>query len=123
MMKSPRWLRPHSVVVVNLLPEEDWEERTSEAVLEYVKVTIDTSTNYGTTGRSLQDVVTVTIDVNDLKATKEYRQPDEFKHPMTQFTLRPGDRIIYDGRPFEITGVKHVNPLRNAPEFIEVTAA
>ena len=123
MMKSPRWLRPHSVVVVNLLPEEDWEEKTSEAVLEYVKVTINTSANYGTTGRSLQDVVTVTIDANDLKATKEFRQPDEFKHPMTQFTLRPGDRIIYDGRSFEITGVKHVNPLRNAPEFIEVTAA
>ena len=123
MMKSPRWLRPHSVVVVNLLPEEDWEERTSEAVLEYVKVTINTSANYGTTGRSLQDVVTVTIDVNDLKATKEYRQPEEFKHPMTQFTLRQGDRIIYDGRSFEITGANRVNPLRNAPEFIEVTAA
>ena len=123
MMKSPRWLRPHSITVVNLLPEEEWEEQTSEAILDHVKVTIDTSSTYGATGRSYQEVVTVTIDANDLEATKDYCPPDEFKHPNSQFTLRPGDRLIYEGRSFEITGVQHVNPLRNAPEFIEVTAA
>ena len=123
MVKSPRWLRPHTVTVENDLPEKDWEARTSTTVLKYVKVDYGRSSSFSKTGRTMIDTVTVTIDANDLVADKEYVTADKYTDPDTQFTLRPGDRIHYEGRVWEISGVKHINPLRNAPEFIEVTAS
>ena len=62
------------------------------------------------------------IDANDLVADKQYVVQDKFTDPETQFILRAGDKIHYNGREWEITGVRHINPLRNAPEFIEVKA-
>ncbi len=121
-MRSPRWLRPHIIKVTNILPEQDMREQRSEAILERVKVELTKSSTMGSTGRSDQDGVTVVIDANDIKATKEYRDPQDFKNPMREFTLRPGDRIEYLGQTYEITGVTRTNPLRNEPEFIEVTA-
>ncbi len=121
-MRSPRWLRPHTIKVTNILPEQDMQEQRSEAILERVKVELTKSSTMGSTGRSDQDGVTVVIDANDIKANKEYKDPQDFKNPMREFTLRPGDRIEYLGQTYEITGVKRTNPLRNEPEFIEVTA-
>lgn len=121
-MKSPRWLRPHTVTVENVLPEQNWEESTSKAELKYVKVEYGRSASYSTTGRTIRDAVTIVIDANDIVADKQLKKPSEFKDPETEFTLRPGDRIQYDDRIWEITGVQKINPLRNAPEFIEVRA-
>lgn len=121
-MRSPRWLRPHTIKVTNILPEQDMQEQRSEAILERVKVELTKGSAMGSTGRSDQDGVIVVIDANDIKATKEYRDPQDFKNPMREFTLRSGDRIEYLGQNYEITGVTRTNPLRNEPEFIEVTA-
>lgn len=121
-MKSPRWLRPHTITVINVLQEVDYEEQTSEATLEHVKVDAHSGATFGDTGREAADTVSVVIDANDLIASKEYRKPNEFKDPETEFTLRIGDRIKYQEETWEITGVRRTNPLRNEPEFIEVTA-
>ena len=122
MVKSPRWVRPHTVTVTNVLPEVDGEEQTSTAKLEYVKVEDGRKASFGQTGRAYKDTVSIVIDMNDLVASKAYKEPLEFTDPDTQFTLRPGDRVTAEGREWEITAVRRVNPLRSAPEFIEVTA-
>ena len=122
MMRSPRWLRPHTVKVINVLEEVDGAEQTSTAILERVKFDAHRGSTFGSTGRQDADTVSVVIDVNDLQSSKEYRKPEEFENSNMEFTLRPGDRIEYDGKQYEITDVTLTNPLRNAPEFIEVTA-
>ena len=58
-MRSPRWLRPHTVKVINVLPEKDMQEQCSEAILERVKVELVRSSSRGNTGRSNQDGVSV----------------------------------------------------------------
>lgn len=121
-MRSPRWLRPHTVVIINVLGEVNGEEQTSSAMLAHVKFDAHTGSTFGSTGRQTQDTVSVVIDANDIKASKDYRKPDEFRNPNMEFTIRPGDRIAYEGKQYEITDVTLTNPLRNAPEFIEVTA-
>ena len=122
MVRSPRWLRPHTVTIENALPEENWESKSSKAELKYVKVEYGRTARFSDIGRTLSDAVTVIIDANDLVADKQYVVQDKFTDPETQFTLRAGDKIHYNGREWEITGVRHINPLRNAPEFIEVKA-
>lgn len=124
MVKSPRWIRPHTVTVINVLQEtDDGEEQTSATELRYVKVELSRKATYGNTGRSYTDTASVIIDANDLMASKAYVKPDEFKDPSRQFTLRIGDRIRYENLEFEISRIVHTNPLRGTPEFIEVTAA
>lgn len=124
MVKSPRWIRPHTVTVINVLQEtDDGEEQTSATELRYVKVELSRKATYGNTGRSYTDTASVIIDANDLMASKAYVKPDEFKDPSMQFTLRIGDRIRYENLEFEISRIIRTNPLRGTPEFIEVTAA
>lgn len=124
MVKSPRWIRPHTVTVINVLQEtDDGEEQTSATELRYVKVELSRKATYGNTGRSYTDTVSVIIDANDLVATKAYVNPADFNNPSLQFTLRLGDRIRYEDLEFEISRIVRTNPLRGTPEFIEVAAA
>ena len=121
MVKSPRWLRPHTIKVMNILGEENLEEITSTVTVQHVKVSKTKARTYGQTGSSNSDTILITIDVNDYKADKVLVPPSEFKMPDKQFTLRTGDRIEAHGDIYEITNVNILNPLRNTPEFIEVT--
>lgn len=121
MVKSPRWLRPHTIKVMNILGEENLEEITSTVTVQHVKVSKTKARTYGQTGSSNSDTILITIDVNDYKADKVLVPPSEFKTPDKQFTLRTGDRIEAHGDIYEITNVNILNPLRNTPEFIEVT--
>lgn len=121
MVKSPRWLRPHTIKVMNILGEENLEEITSTVTVQHVKVSKTKARTYGQTGTSNSDTILITIDVNDYKADKILVPPSEFKTPDKQFTIRTGDRIEVHGDIYEITNVNILNPLRNTPEFIEVT--
>lgn len=121
MVKSPRWLRPHTIKVMNILGENDLEENTSEATLQHVKVTTSKGRIFGQTGASNSDNVIVTIDLNDYQADKTLVKPAAFTDPETQFTFRTGDRVEAHGDLYEITNVNIINPLRNTPEFLELT--
>ena len=106
---------------MNILGEENLEETTSTATVQHVKVSKTKARTYGQTGASNSDTILITIDVNDYQADKVLVPPSEFKTPDKQFTLRTGDRIEAHGDIYEITNVNILNPLRNTPEFIEVT--
>lgn len=121
MVKSPRWLRPHTIKVMNILGEENLEEITSTVTVQHVKISKTKARTYGQTGASNSDTILITIDVNDYQADKVLVSPLEFKAPEKQFTFRTGDHIEAQGDIYEITNVNILNPLRNTPEFIEVT--
>lgn len=121
MVKSPRWLRPHTIKVVNILGEENLEEKTSTTTVQYVKVSKTKTRSYEQTGSRNADTILITLDVNDYKATKSLVHPQQFNDYDSQFTLRVGDRVEAQGDIYEITNIDILNPLRNTPEFIEVT--
>lgn len=121
MVKSPRWLRPHTIKVMNFLGENDLEENTSTATVQHVKVSTTKGRIFGQTGASNSDSLIVTIDMNDFEADKELVEPNAFENPENQFTFRTGDRVEAHGDFYEITNVNIINPLRNKPEFIELT--
>lgn len=122
MVKSPRWLRPHTIKVVNVLNETDYEQQTAETTVSRVKATQTRSATYGSTGTSNSDAINITIDLNDYSSDKTYVTPDSYTDQETQFTIRTGDRVEVWGDYYEVTSVTRINPLRNLPEFLEVTA-
>lgn len=120
MIKSPRWLRPNSVTVINVLPEYQREEQTTRTEVGLVKAEVATSSQLTVTGREFVNSLLVIMDVNDYKSDKAYVRPENLKDPTTEFTLKIGDRIEFEGREWEVTGVKDVAGPRS-PQFIEVT--
>lgn len=122
MVKSPRWLRPHQVTVVNVLEENDMQEQTSETIVNHVKVELKKSRTFGSTGAEYEDYLLIVFDMNDYTSWKQYAEPSAYTDTDSQWTLRRGDRIKFGSEEFNINDVKVVNPLKNMPEFIEVTA-
>lgn len=122
MVKSPRWLRPHQVTVINVLGEENFEEKVSETVVNHVKVEVKHSKANTSNGSENEDTILVVFDMNDYTSWKEFVEEDSFSDSNSQWTLKVSDRIDFEGQEYTINDVKIINPLRNAPEFIEVTA-
>lgn len=122
MVKSPRWLRPHQVTVINVLGEENMEEKTVETVVNHVKVETKRSKNFTSTGVEYVDTILIVFDMNDYSSWKDFVEGSSYIDSDAQWTLRRGDRIRFNDEEYEINDVKIVNPLKNTPEFIEVTA-
>lgn len=121
MVKSPRFLRPHTVVVLNDLGEENNIQVVSMTEVKFVSVT-DASKRrgFGNTGDTVSDSILVVIDLNDYVSSKIYT--DVFTDSNTQFTFRLEDKILYKGKEYEITSVNDLEGLKG-PHFLEVTAA
>ena len=122
MVKSPRLLRPHQVTVINVLGEENMEEKTVETVVNHVKVETKRSKNFTSTGVEYVDTILVVFDMNDYSSWKDFVEGSSYTDSDVQWTLRRRDRIRFNDEEYEINDVKIVNPLKNKPEFIEVTA-
>lgn len=122
MVKSPRLLRPHQVTVINVLGEENMEEKTVETVVNHVKVETKRSKNFTSTGVEYVDTILIVFDMNDYSSWKDFVEGSSYTDSDVQWTLRRRDRIRFNDEEYEINDVKIVNPLKNKPEFIEVTA-
>ena len=116
MIRSPRWLRPDTIQIVNVLPEYEWEQESSTVVVKHVKVDLSANASMGTTGRAIQDTMKVVIDLHDYSADKQYVKPENLQDPEFQFTVRIGDRIEYEGREWEVTGTEERKAPRTGPE-------
>lgn len=118
-MKSPRFVRPHSIVVKNYIGEVDREAKYKEMKVDFVKVNINYGIQQSQKGVTTNNKVSITIDMNDYEAVEPYVKPIEFKG--VGFTLRADkDFIIYDGKEYTINEIKVINPFEDAPVFIEV---
>lgn len=128
MVRSPRFLRPHTIIVINHTGEDDeGNELTSKTEVGRVKYDGSYGTTMATRGITTTDTVQVTMDMYDYTA----KDPDTgtaktyvsvLTDPTTQFTLKADDMIQYDGETYTITQVKVINPIGYAPLFIEVYA-
>ena len=98
------------------------EEKTVETVVNHVKVETKRSKNFTSTGVEYVDTILIVFDMNDYSSWKDFIEGSSYTDSDAQWTLRRGDRIRFNDEEYEINDVKIVNPLKNMPEFIEVTA-
>lgn len=120
MIRSPRWLRPNKIKIINVLPEYEGEEQVSVTEVSMVKAEVATSSTLTSTGRQFVNNLLVIMDINDYMSDKTYMKPEHLSDPEYEFTIRIGDRVEYQGREWEITAVKDVEA-PHSPQFIEVT--
>lgn len=120
MLKSPRVLRPHTIVVINVLGEENYTQLTSITEVKLVNVSNkNVGKSFGNTGGTFSDSIIVTIDLNDYESEKAYAE--DLDNHTTQFSFRLGDKILYRNKEYEITNVSDINGLVG-PHLLEVIA-
>lgn len=130
-MRSPRFLRPHRIIVRNRLGENDGEAQYQETCVCYVCADAAYGIQQSQKGIQGTGDLLVVFDMNDIVAFEDtsrrvYAGPVEFeqmKDTSGYFTLRPDvDLIVYKDHEYTINTVGEVNPIREEPEFMEVTA-
>lgn len=103
-MKSPRFIRPHSIVVKIYIGEVDREARYKETKVDFMKVNINYGIQQSQKGVA-NNKVSIAIDMNDYEATENYVKAIEFED--VGFVLRAEkDFIIYDGKVYTINEIK-----------------
>lgn len=126
MPRSPRFLRPHSVIIRHKLGENDnFESVYEETTLKYVKFENDKSLNQSDQGEEDTATSLLVIDCNDLYAKKNglkcrYINSSKYVPEDGKFSIFVSDTIVFDGIEYIVTSVKEIKPFGNRPEFIEV---
>lgn len=131
MIRSPRFIRPHRVLIRNKIAE-------SEGIAEYQTTTVnhvcaDASYGMKQSQKGIQPTgdLLVIIDMNDLVAfdgakKREFKTPQEFERLEETddfFTVRPDvDLIVYQGHEYTVNSVGEVNPIKDEPDFVEIIA-
>lgn len=127
MISTPRYLRPHEIVIKNYIGEIDDVANYIDTTIKYVRV----DENFGITqtqkGVDSDDTMQIVIDMNDLMAIQDnsrakYLSKDQYMQEKGTFTLR-GDKdfISYNGMEYTVNKVKTHILFSNIPEYIEVT--
>lgn len=130
-MRSPRFIRPHHIIVRNKIDEENGEAVYQNTHINHVCVDAEYGMRQSMKGiQQTGDMLTI-IDMNDLVAfegakKRTYKEPHDYEtleDTSDFFTLRPDvDFINYKGHDYTVNSVGEVNPVRDEPDFIEVTA-
>ena len=125
-MRSPRFLRPHGVTIVNLMPEIDRVKEEKETILNHVTVRGKHHTKVEDIDVSNRDGVVVTIDCTDVE--EDYIPAvlwDEIiktnpKEPIKGWTVHDiGDYLIFGSIRYSIVGFKIRAPFGRI-EFMEL---
>ena len=116
MQKSPRILRPDTVVVKNPVGEIDFKASYLETKIKYVRVDTSYGIKQSKRGIDSDDNAVLVIDLNDLVAV----QDDNFNMEPGTFTLSGGDTIIFNNREYTVNKVNTKRNLSGAPVFVEV---
>ena len=122
MVRSPRFLRPHTIIVRNHVGEsEDGEEQLIDTTVRRVKFDGTYGITQSSRGITSSDTVVVVIDMHDYQSDKTYSK--KLTNPSTQFTFAVNDLIVYEGDTYTINQVKEISPRGTDPDFIEVYAS
>lgn len=122
MVRSPRFLRPHTIIVRNHVGEsEDGEEQLIDTTVGRVKFDGTYGITQSSRGITSSDTVVVVIDMHDYQSDKTYSK--KFNDPSTQFTFATNDLIVYGGDTYTINQVKEISPRGTDPDYIEVYAS
>lgn len=128
MVKSPRFLRPHTVTYVKALGEDySGNQLTDSHYIGLVKAEVVHNSSKSNIGVENADTLLVTVDMNDYDCdvdlvVDDISVEDIFNSEVGKLKICVGDRIIFNRKEYEIESFNPISPLRNAPEFLEIRA-
>lgn len=130
-MRSPRFLRPHQVLIKNKLKENEFGEADYQfTTVKHVCVDVSYGIHQSQKGIQPSGSCLIVFDMNDLVAFED-EQERKYANPLTfeqcadisaLFTLRPDDLIEYGGNTYTIVEIAVINPQKDEPTFLEVIA-
>lgn len=125
MQKSPRILRPDTVIVKNPIGEIDFKANYLETEISYVRMDVFYGIKQSKRGIDSDDTAVLTIDLNDLVAFQgggeaEYIDVDNFNKEPGTFTLSGGDTVIFNNHDYTINKVDVKRNISGIPAFMEV---
>lgn len=125
MEKSPRILRPDTVVVKNPVGEINFKASYLTTEIKYVRVDTSYGIKQSKRGIDCDDNAILVIDLNDLVAVQdeeiaEFVDVDNFNMEPGTFTLSGGDTVVFNNREYTINKVNTKRNLSGAPVFVEV---
>lgn len=132
MIRSPRFIRPHQIVIKNHVGEIDGTAQYQSTTVKYVCVDDTYGIKQNQKGVQNNGDLLVVVDMNDLVAFKDmvkrrYVSSERFENSNDTsqiFTLRPDiDFITYKGRDFTINEISCAVLAHGEPEFMEITAS
>ena len=132
MHRSPRFIRPHSVVLNNMMGELDGNAVYHKTILDYVNADASYAIKQSQKGIQAEGDLLVVVDVNDIVAYDSegramlYMDAFDFEKsedPQYAFTFRPDiDIITYKNHDYTVVSICEKSPKGNTPTFIEVVA-
>lgn len=126
MIKSPRILRPDTVIVKNLIGEVDFIATYLETELKYVRMDTSYGIRQSNKGIDSDNSAVLVIDLNDLVASQKdaeakYVDCDDFEKKQGTFTFAGGDTVIFSGHDYVVNKVNNSKrELTGLPVFLEV---
>ena len=130
-MRSPRFLRPHRVMIKNKIGEDEHGEAIYQTTtVNHVCVDVSYGIHQSQKGIQSSGSCLIVFDMNDLAAFEGMQKRhyidagafEECKDKSEVFTLRPDDLICYRGSTYTIVEVADINPQKDEPTFLEVIA-
>lgn len=124
MQKSPRILRPDTIVVKNPIGEINFKAGYFETEIQHVRVDTSYGIKQSKRGIDSDDSAVVIIDLNDLEAIQngeaaEFVDADNFNKEHGTFTLSGGDTVIFNQHEYIVNKVNIKRNLPGIPVFIE----
>lgn len=131
MIRSPRFIRPHKILIRNKVDELDGEAKYQTTTVNHVCADAAYGMKQSLKGIQPAGDLLVVIDMNDLVAfegakKRIYKEPlvfDSMEDTEAYFTFRPDvDLIVYKGHEYTVNSVGEVNPVSDEPDFLEIIA-
>lgn len=131
MIRSPRFIRPHNILVKNKIAEVNGEAKYQVTHLHHVCADASYGMRQSQKGIQPTGDLLVIVDMNDLVAFEGdtercYIEPSAFENSESTegyFTLRPDiDFIVYKDHEYTINSVGQVEPVSDEPDFLEIIA-
>lgn len=122
-MRTPRFIRPHSITIVNYEPTETDNKRNShETTLNHVKVQGAKKDSKSKELNYPDDSIKIIIDCSDIDKPFEPFTAWDASITGDSWTVHPqSDQVIFNGETLNIESFDVINPFGNDPEFVELT--
>lgn len=128
MQRSPRFLRPHTIIIKHMIGEDDNSNAVFEEIsIRYVKLDENYKMIQSQKGIQSADDALCIIDLNDLYALKndircQYINYNHYEVQEGYFSIFKNDLIVFNDREYTVNSINEINPFGNVPVFIEVRA-
>lgn len=130
MIRSPRFIRPHQIIIKNKIGEKDGNAVYQETTIKYVCADTTYGIKQSQKGIQADGNTLVIIDMGDLVAFDGIQKRcyldalgfEKAESTFDYFTLRVDDIIVFKDLKYTIVSISEISPTANEPNFIEVIA-